>query len=406
MTPLAEFPVLETLLWVCLALIAYTYLGYPVLISLLARCFSHHAVPSTESLPSISLIISAFNEESVMEEKLLNSLALDYPSALLEIIVVSDCSEDKTDDIAKSFSEAGVRLVRQGKRLGKSCGLNFGVPSSSGTILVFSDANAIYERDALRQLTKHFSDPAVGYVVGNARYRRHAGLTPSAESEGLYWRLESWLKQKESAFGSVVGGDGAIYAIRREMFTPLRPTDINDLLNPLQIIARGYRGIYEPAAVCYEDAGDSFQKEFRRKVRIISRSISAVFREYKVLFPWNQFRHWLCLISHKILRWLAPVLLIASLIFSLLLWHFWFYRMVALAQLGFYALGVAAWILGPLRSSSRIFYLTYYFCLMNLASLLAIVKFLTGSITPTWETIRGSESVTQERSASPVGRKL
>src|SRR5262249_37071956 len=157
-----------------------------------------------------------------------------------------------TDEIVHSFLTRGVRLVRQARRLGKSIGVNLGVASTSGELIVFSDANAIYERDAIQKLIRHFGDSAVGYVVGNARYRERTGQKASAESEGLYWKLETWLKEKESLCSSVVGGDGAIYAIRRELFSPLRATDINDFLNPLQIITKGYRGIYDRSAVCFE----------------------------------------------------------------------------------------------------------------------------------------------------------
>src|SRR5262249_37217864 len=156
---------------------------------------------------------------------------------------------------------------------------------------------------AIRRLVKHFFHARVGYVVGNACYRAAANQQPSAKSEGLYWGLETWLKQKESQFGSVVGGDGAIYAIRRELFSPLLPTDINDFLNPMQIILQGYNGVYEQQAICFEDAGDSFAKEFSRKVRIISRSMNALRRVPAVLYPWNQSRHWFALVSHKLLRW-------------------------------------------------------------------------------------------------------
>jgi cellulose synthase/poly-beta-1,6-N-acetylglucosamine synthase-like glycosyltransferase len=396
---------LETLFWTCAGLVAFIYAGYPLLLSLLARWLPQGARTESWQLPRVSLIISAFNEQSVMEEKLLNTLKLDYPPGQLEVLGVSDCSDDRTDDIVRSFSSAGVRLVRQAERLGKSAGLNLGVPLASGEIIVFSDANALYQPDALRHLVKHFSDPRVGYVVGNARYTERAGLAPSAESEGLYWKLETWLKQKESGFGSVVGGDGAIYAIRRELFAPLRATDINDLLNPLQIIARGYRGVYEPSAVCYEEAGDSFEKEFRRKVRIVSRSLNAVRRAPVVLLPWTQFRHWFCLVSHKLLRWFASVFLLTMFVSSLLLWQSWIYRLAAILQLSFYVLAAAAWAIGSRRSASKLLYLPYYFCLVNLASLVGIVEFLSGSLSPTWQTVRQESPATRDQSMHPAGRK-
>src|SRR5256885_4177512 len=284
--------VTETLFWMSVAVLFYAYAGYPVLMGLLSRVARRPATRVSSDLPRVTLLISAYNEVRVIEEKLNNSLALDYPHERLEIMVISDCSDDGTDEAVRRFASRGVRLMRQTARLGKSAGLNLGVPQASGDVLVFSDANAMYRPDAIRQLVKHFGDPKVGYVVGNARYLDNAADTQAAESEGLYWKLETWLKKKESAFYSVVGGDGALYAIRRELYVPLRPADINDFLNPLQIIGRGFLGIFEPAAVCHEEAAGTFSKEFRRRVRIISRSLQAVSSAPGVLNPLRHTRHW------------------------------------------------------------------------------------------------------------------
>ena len=379
---------IETVFWISGLVVVYVYAGYPLLLSWLSRFMAKPRRPNEQFVSSVSLLISAFNEEDVIAGKIENALASDYPAELLEIIVISDCSDDGTDGIVRSFSSRNVRLVRQQERLGKTSGLNLGVSQARGEFLVFSDANAIYQPDAIRQLMKHFGDPKVGYVVGNARYVEKKGQAVSAESEGIYWKLETWMKQKESEFGSVVGGDGAIYAIRRELYSPLRPTDINDLLNPLQIIERNYEGFYEPAAICYEDAGDSFEKEFRRKVRIISRSLNAVRRAPRVLLPWVQPRHWFALVSHKVLRWIAPLFLITALGANLLLLASPVFRLLAILQGAFYFLALIGWILGERRKISRLFYLPYYFCLMNFASLLGLLKFLTGSLSPTWQTIR------------------
>lgn len=387
---------LQWVFWLCAGIVVYVNAGYPVLIALLSWL-----VPQTESqtdkdLRRVSLIISAYNERAVIGEKLDNALSTDYPAALLEVVVVSDCSDDGTDEIVRRYCDQRVRLVRQEEHLGKSSGLNLGVPVSSGEILIFSDANAMYRPDAIRQLVRHFGDPLVGYVVGNARYLEQPDQAPSASSEGLYWKLETWLKRRESQFGSVVGGDGAIYAIRRELYAPLRATDINDLLNPLQIISKGYRGIYEPGAVCYEEAGDSFEKEFRRKVRIVGRSLNAVWRSSAVLLPWTQPRHWFSLVSHKLLRWFVPVFLALMFASCLALWHMPLYRIASLLQIVFYGLAFVGLLVGRRVSSPRFLNIPYYFCLVNVASLLGIMQFFRGSLTPTWRTIR-QEAVSNEK---------
>jgi cellulose synthase/poly-beta-1,6-N-acetylglucosamine synthase-like glycosyltransferase len=375
----------EALFWISTGLLLYSYACYPILLALLARFASRKASPSySVGLPTATVLISAYNEFSVIEAKVRNSLALDYPKERLEIMVISDGSDDGTDETVLRYKEAGVRLVRQNERQGKTAGLNLAVPQARGQILVFSDANALYHSDAIRQLVRHFGDPQVGYVVGNARYVEKASATQAAEAEGLYWKLETWLKKKESAFYSVVGGDGAIYAIRRELFMLLLPTDINDFLNPLQIIQRGYLGIFEPAAVSYEEAAGSFKKEFRRRVRIISRSLNAVRRASGVLNPFQHTRHCFLLVSHKLLRWFAPFFMIGILISSLTLWRSVFFRTAVLLQVAFYAMALLGWILQERKKSWTLFSAAFYFCVVNVASLIGCFKCLRGDLSGTW----------------------
>src|SRR6202521_131320 len=335
--------IFEFVFWVCAGLLAYVYFGYPVLLTLLARLSEKATLSADVPEPSVTLLVSAFNESQVIAAKLENALALEFPCDQLEILVVSDGSDDGTDEIVQQFSQSKVRLIRQHPRMGKTAGLNLGVPQAKGQVLVFSDANALYQRDAIRHLVRHFSNPKVGYVVGNARYSEKSTESSSAESEGLYWKLETYLKKKESLFGSVVGGDGAIYAIRRELYSPLLPTDINDFLNPLQIIARGYTGVFEPAAVCYEEAAEDFSQEYRRKVRIISRSLNALRRVPEVLNPLRNPRHWFLLVSHKVLRWFGPFFMVFCFAASLALWKFPLYRFAAILQAAFYVLALIGW---------------------------------------------------------------
>lgn len=380
----------EIVFWFCAALLAYVYIGYPVLVGILATLFPQPAESPDEKPPSVSIIISAYNEAPVIAAKIENSLALQFPAERLEVIVVSDCSDDGTDEIVRNCASLGVRLVRQNQRLGKSAALNYAVPQARGSILVFSDANALYQPDAIRHLVRHFSNPRVGYVVGNARYYRKDIESASAESEGLYWKLETYLKKNESAFESVVGGDGAIYAIRRELFSPLLSTDINDFMNPLQIVDRGYRGLFEPAAISYEDTAESFEKEYRRKVRIVSRSFNALRRVPGVLNPFRNPRHWFLLISHKLMRWLAPFFLPILFTASLFLWRLPLYRAALLLQLVFYVWAIVAWLIPRSRSMWRPMSLAYYFCLVNMASLIGCIKCFRGKLSATWTPPRQS----------------
>jgi cellulose synthase/poly-beta-1,6-N-acetylglucosamine synthase-like glycosyltransferase len=380
--------IFEVIFWASFGLLVYVYLGYPLILTLLAHLSK--ILPSSADFPdpTVTLLISAYNERQVIAAKLDNALALDYPCERLEVLVISDGSEDGTDEIVRGYSQFGVRLVRQEPRRGKSAGLNLGVLQASGQILIFSDANALYQPDAIRHLVRCFSNPKVGYVVGNARYYEKGNETSSAASEGLYWKLETYLKEKESLFGSVVGGDGAIYAIRRELYTPLLPTDINDFLNPLQIIVSGYAGVFEPAAVCYEEAAENSNQEYRRKVRIISRSMNALRRIPAVLNPLRNVRHWFALVSHKLLRWLAPVFLLLMFLASLSLSGQFLYRLALIFQACFYALAVSGWAMKDQQVVSKVFFLPYYFCLVNLASLQGLGMFLQGSLSATWQTVR------------------
>jgi len=374
----------EYVFWLCALLLAYVYIGYPVLIGILAYFFSQPKKFSDGDEPSVSFIISAYNEASVIAAKIENSLGLAVPTERLEVIVVSDCSDDGTDEIVRGSEGLGVRLLRQNQRLGKSAALNYAVPQARGTILVFSDANALYQPDAIRHLVRHFSNPKIGYVVGNARYSEKDSGSSSAESEGLYWKLETYLKKQESIFGSVVGGDGAIYAIRRELYSPLLPTDINDFLNPLQIIARGYNGVFEPSAVCYEEAAENFSQEYRRKVRIISRSLNALRRVPEVLNPLRNTRHWFSLVSHKVLRWFAPFFMIFCFASSLALWRSPLYKTAAILQAAFYALALIGWKWRPENKIGKLLSLAFYFCMVNLASLVGCVKCFRGDLSGIW----------------------
>jgi len=373
---------LEGLFWSFAGLCFYVYLGYPLILFLFSGRRHTSSVVKLR-LPTVSLIISAYNESDLIQSKLENAVALDYPKDRLEIIVISDCSDDGTDEIVQRFPDARIRLVRQASRLGKTAGLNLGVPKALGQILLFSDANALYHRTAVRRLVRHFSDGKVGYVVGNSRYLEDS-RSQADEAEGRYWKFETWLKQFESRFYSVVGADGAIYAIRREFYTPLRAIDINDFLNPLQIVDKGFVGVFEPTAISFERAAGGFRREFRRKTRIISRSLSALVQVPGVLNPFKNSRHWFMLMSHKVLRWFTPFYMMVLLAISIMLWEKPTYETIAILQLSFYSCALVGWFSRGRLATFKVFYFPYYFCLVNLASLVGIFRWVRGDLRATW----------------------
>jgi len=361
---------------------------YPPLIYALSRC--RGPVRPGSALPSVTLVISAYNEAEVIGEKLDNAMCLEYPQDRLEVIVISDASSDETDAIVRRYADRNVRLCRQEQRLGKSAGLSQFCPDARGEILVFTDANSIFRPDALAKLVRHFDDPNVGYTVGCQLYD-NVDQGASAESESFYWGLELRLKAWESRLCSVVGADGAIYALRKELFEPLAPEDINDFLLPLKVVVKGYRGLFDPEAICYERAAPHFHGEFRRKYRIVNRSLRAA---TKVLGAFNPFRvGWFALelICHKLLRWLGPVFLVVMLASSVGLAMaelrspdgFGIFGVLLVLQLIGYALALL-YLLPPLRGV-RIVYIAYYVLLINFAAAVGLGLLAAGHTIGTWK---------------------
>ena len=371
-----------------MSLVVYVYAGYPLLLALVRALGGGKRVRCDEQMtPLVTLVVSAFNEAAVIGEKIRNCLELDYPVDRLHIVVVSDASDDGTDEVVQGFAARGVELLRMGDRGGKTVGLNAAVAAARGDVIVFSDANAMYGRDVIRKLVRNFADPSVGAAVGESTY---ADMEVESErSEGLYWRYETAIKRLESSIGSVVGGDGAIYAVRKSLYVPMRADALSDFVNPLQIVQSGHRCVYESAARSYERAADNFGKEFRRKVRIVNRAWRALWRMKSLL---NPFRHGFFafeLFSHKLLRWLVPVFMVALLVINLLLLEQGrIYQFAMAAQGGFYLCAALGYVQRRRASMLPIFSVPYYFCLVNIASALGIVDAFRGKTYTTWNTAR------------------
>lgn len=362
---------------------------------ILAVYFPYNSIKivNFEKWPTLTFIISAYNEEAVICRKIENTLALSYPSENIQVLVVSDASEDQTDDLVRAASKIDdrIKLIRQKERNGKSSGLNLALAEATGEIVVFSDANAMYKEDALYELVKPFGDPEIGYVVGSARYFESSG-NEAAESEGLYWKFELWLKEKESIFYSVIGGDGAIYAIRKSLFTELRHDDINDFVNPLQIISYGYRGIFNPNAVCYENSAGEFGKEFLRKRRIVNRTWRAVIRYFSWLSLTKHARYVFMLVSHKLLRWYGLLLVLFALFCNVLIMIYQpnlVYAVTVISILmSFVIAATGAIFVRKKLTMPKIFYITYYFYSVHLSALLGIWDEFRGVKHVTWQHVR------------------
>ena len=367
-----------------LALLAYVYVGYPAMLRGIVRLRGPRRVRQAAITPPLSLVISAYNEGAVIRRKLDNALSLSYPREALEVVVVSDASDDGTDAIVQEYSSRGVRLVRQPERRGKTAGLNRTVPALRGDIVVFSDANAMYEPNALLKLARNFGDPEVGCVTGEARYLT-GGRGAADVGERVYWDYEIQIKRLETALGSMVGGDGAIYAIRRALWRELPENAINDFLNPLQIVEAGWRAVYEPDAVCYEETAGGVRREYRRRVRIVSRSWRAVFQAAGVLNPLRMGLFTWSLVSHKLLRWLSGGFILAAAVAGTVL-------LAPLAGAEPSALlSVAAAITAVLiltRRGRQLAAMVSYFATIYAASLVGVVKGSVGQVSGVWTTPR------------------
>jgi len=379
------------LVYLGIGLTLYVYIGYPLLLWVITIIYRKSHPQSNAFTENVTLIVSCYNEAEVIPDKIENCLAIDYPAELFEVIFVSDGSSDGTDEIVKQCKDTRVKLIRQEGRLGKTSGLNLAVPEAQGEFIVFSDANAMYQGDAIKKLVRNFKSNDVGYVVGAAIYT-DGNKSAAAESENRYWEYELAIKTMESQLHSVVGGDGAIYAIRKALYEPLDARDINDFVNPLQIIAKGYRGLFESEARCYEETANNFKKEARRKERIVNRSFRGLMKVKSVL---NPFRHSIFsfqVISHKLLRWLIPIFLLMIAIGSIIL----SYQKIELFQWLYVLETLFLWlaIVGYIKQNQiaihPLFFYPYYFLMVNFYSLVGILKAISGNIQVTWSSPRAS----------------
>lgn len=380
---------MEMFFWIILSIIIYIYAGYPLLTVLFGTFFKRRLLEDPGYRPSVTLIVSAYNEEDVIVEKLKNILELDYPRELLRTIVVSDASDDRTDLLVSEFGDRNIELFRLEERKGKSYGISQAMRGVDSDIVVFSDANAMYEKDAISELVKFFVDENVGYVVGNAQYYNE-NLSQSGVQERRYWSFELLLKKYESMIGSVVGGDGAIYAIRRKLFILLDEEDINDLVNPLHIILMGYRGVFNGKAVCHESTAVTFDEEFDRKRRIVNRSWRGMLNNIHALNPLNTGIHAWQIFSHKVLRWIGSLFIIAFFVMNLfMLNEGWFYVFTFSFQIILILCSVAAMLGVSFNVEMPMFMLScYYFVRVNISSVLGIIDNYLGRKYTTWSTIR------------------
>ena len=374
--------------WLSLFALFYVYVGYPLCAALLSKIVTR-PVDKKAKFPSVTILIAAYNEEDCIAATLENKLSLDYPAGQLEIIVVSDDSVDQTDAIVASYAEKGVTLLRQVPRAGKTAALNFAVPQAQGEILVFSDANSMYALDALKRLVENFADPEVGYVTGKMIYTDPDG-TPIGDGCSAYMKYENRLREIETDLGSIVGVDGGIDAMRRELYTPLNPDQLPDFVQPLKVVEKGFRVVYEPRALLKEQSLKESGDEYRMRVRVTLRALWALkdMRQLLVgrggiLFAWQLW-------SHKVLRYCCFIFLLSAFFANIqLAADAALYRVLLLLQVSGYSGAAFSPLLARVNRDLSVLRLLYYFILLNTASLHAVIKFIQGKKQILWTPRKG-----------------
>ena len=402
--------ILKTIFWLLAAFIFYVYAGYPLVLFVLSslvqtkrdlmyvfqRGERRRREPEFE-LPNVTLGLSAYNEEGVIEQKLQNCLALDYPSEKLEIIVISDGSDDRTDEIVRRYTSERVKLLADGERHGKPARMNQIVEMARSPIVVLSDANTMYKPDAIKALVRHFSDDEVGAVCGELHLTGPGG---EIESESLYWRYEVMLKFMENKLGLVLGSNGGLYAVRKELFTPI-PDDtiVDDFVIPMLIRSKGYRIVYDPETMADEQTTGTLHGELVRRRRIAAGNWQAAVMLRPMLNPLNgaiAFSFW----SHKIFRWSVPIAMIGLLAVNIALVTVPTYAVLLGMHILFYAAVVAGHFGDPSSLMGRLCKVPHVLVGMNIGLLWGLIRYLRGSQKVTWDRVGRAEIPPQPASTA------
>ena len=388
------------LFWIGCAVVVYTYAGYGLLVYLWVhwRCPQRLQSPpplADSDLPPLTLVVAAYNEAMVLPAKLHNSLELDYPRGRLDIIFVTDGSDDGSERLLQELpvpADLQMRVLHQPRRQGKLAAVARVMPLVAAPITVYSDANAMLNREALRNIVKHYADPTAGAVAGEKRVQFAQTAGAEGVGEGVYWRYESTLKRLDAALYSVVGAAGELFSIRTALYQAAPPdTILEDFYYSLQIALRGFRVAYAPDAYAVEGHSASLREEFKRKARNAAGGLQAIVRMPELLNPWRHGVLSLQYVSHRVLRWtlaplLLPVVFVANL--SLLTTGSPLYAALMGGQLLFYGAAICGWLLEQLGVKIKLFYIPMYFCLMNYAVYAGALRLLRRRQSVVWEKVQ------------------
>ncbi|ULQ50687.1 glycosyltransferase family 2 protein [Flavihumibacter fluvii] len=380
----------KILYWTSLLVIFYTYFGYGVLMAIFAKWRPRKAILANDNdpLPEVTVLIPAFNEAQVLGAKIRNTLELNYPGDLFDVLVITDGSTDGSPDIVRAFPQ--VKLIHESRRMGKAAAINKAMESITSPIVVLTDANAFIHPDSLRLLVAHYTNERVGAVSGEKRVMVTGMSGAGEKGEGLYWKYESFLKNQDAQVGTLVGAAGELFSYRRRLFQPLEPdTILDDFVISLRICEKGYRVAYEPAAWAIERGSAGIREEQLRKVRIAAGGFQAMKRLRTLMnfkkHPLLTFQY----VSHRVLRWTLapagmPVLLATNLFLVVIEAHSW-YKFTLLCQAIFYSSACFGWLGARNNTKWPLVYIPYYFVFMNWAVFLGWTRFIKGQQSGIWE---------------------
>ncbi|WP_442588341.1 glycosyltransferase family 2 protein [Pedobacter sp. AW31-3R] len=378
--------------WISIFLVVYTFVGYGFLLFLLVkikRFFSKPYVFKTgEPLPTVTILVAAYNEEDIIEEKIANTLSLNYPKDKIQVIFITDGSSDATPDRIRPYNE--VLLLHEDLRGGKMAAIKRAIPYIQHEITVFTDANTFLNQEAIIELVKHYQNPKVGCVAGEKRILVEETADASSAGEGFYWKYESLLKKWDYELYSGVGAAGELFSIRTALYVPVESdTIIDDHMIAMRIAEKGYIIAYEPNAYAMETASADVREELKRKIRIAAGGIQSVLRLKKSANPFNHPLFTFQYISHRVLRWtVTPFLLIIVFILNGFLafgMDSLFYKVIFVLQCLFYVLSIAGFYFESRNIRVKALFIPYYFCIMNYAVLAGIVRYYKKNQSAAWE---------------------
>lgn len=385
--------------WISLFIIFYAFIGYGLLLFVLVKIkraiVGKPILPEAINLPTCTLIVAAYNEEAFIEQKIKNTLELIYPDNRLKFIFVTDGSTDATAEIVSKYPQ--IKHLHSDARMGKMAAVHRAKDSVDTDIIVFTDANTFLNAEAMVNICRHYADPKVGAVAGEKRVTTTEAADATA-GEGFYWKYESKLKAWDSELYSVVGAAGELFSVRAELYQPV-PLNaiIDDFMISMLIAQKGYKIVYEPEAYASETASEDVKEELKRKIRIAAGGLQSIIWLKSLLLPFKlpvlSFQY----ISHRVLRWtVVPFLMILVLVLNI--WIVWkgesgfIYQLILLGQIGFYGMSALGWIMMARQMKVKIFFIPYYFSMMNYAVIRGIFRYLSGNQSAIWEKAKRKQS--------------